>query len=237
MAALEAGTARGRLAAAEAGDLGHGTAASSVSIEELAAAQRGELLLPGRDVQFRVLQTHSTCIQVRRSLASSMFHIVSGVNSGGILCELSTSSPMAHMPPLQDLAEVGGHSIIPISQLSGSQQLEARRPGVLTSPVVCAVSAKPFAVWQDILEKFFSEGAGTSENRTVKRSLFFMMWRKTCIQPPCHETDASQAFSERTLVLQVDALSCSTSRLALTRHRCAEAAGPGTKKAESRRKT
>ncbi|CAE7456062.1 RNF213, partial [Symbiodinium sp. CCMP2456] len=127
-----------------------------------------------------------TCIQVRRSLASSMVHVVSGVNSGGILCELSTSSPMAHMPPLQDLAEVGGHSIIPISQLSGSQQLEARRPGVLTSlssPLVCAVSAKPFAVWQDILEKFFSEGAETSENRTAKRFLFFMKLRKPAFSP------------------------------------------------------
>ncbi|CAE7897813.1 RNF213 [Symbiodinium microadriaticum] len=117
-----------------------------------------------RSKSLQQLREENSYFQVRRSLASSMVHIVSGVNSGGILCELSTSSPMAHMPPLQDLAEVGGHSIIPISQLSGSQQLE------------------------DILEKFFSEGAGTSENRT--------------------------------LVLQVDALSCSTSRLALTRHRC-----------------
>ena len=128
LVAIEAGTARGRLAAAEANDLRHGFAASSVSIEELAAAQRGELLLPGPGRNNSRLVTHCTgyCIQVRRSLASSMVHVVSGANSGGILCELSTSSPMAHMPPLQDLAEVGGHSIIPISQLSGSQQLEAR---------------------------------------------------------------------------------------------------------------
>ncbi|CAE7752499.1 RNF213 [Symbiodinium necroappetens] len=130
-----------------------------------------------RSKSLQQLREENSYFQVRRSLASSMVHIVSGVNSGGILCELSTSSPMAHMPPLQDLAEVGGRSIIPISQLSGSQQLE------------------------DILEKFFSEGAGTSENRTVKR----------------------------TLVLQVDALSCSTSRLALTRHRAEEARNPPAK--------
>ena len=67
---------------------------------------------------------HLESAQVRRSLASSMAHVISGVAAAGILCELSTSSPMAHMPPLQDLAEVGGHSIIPISQLSGSEQLE-----------------------------------------------------------------------------------------------------------------
>ncbi|CAE7421199.1 RNF213 [Symbiodinium pilosum] len=103
--------------------------------------------------------------QVRCSLASSMAHVISSAD-GGILCELSTSSPMAHMPPLQDLAEVGGSSIIPLAQLSGSQQLE------------------------DILEKFFSK-------------------------------DSARSSGDRTLVLQVDALSCSPSRLALTRHRCA----------------
>ena len=68
--------------------------------------------------------------QVRRSLCDAMryamdAHVASG-NSCGLLCDVATSSPMAHMPPVKDLAAVGGTEIIPVSQLSGSQQLEER---------------------------------------------------------------------------------------------------------------
>lgn len=74
--------------------------------------------------------------EVRCSLSAAMRYAIDAhdaVESGGrgLLCELATSSPMAHMPAVKELAAVGGTEIIPVSQLSGSQQLE------------------------DILEKFF----------------------------------------------------------------------------------
>jgi hypothetical protein len=41
-------------------------------------------------------------------LASSIAHVLGAQTETGLLCELSTSSPMAHMVALSELAEVGG---------------------------------------------------------------------------------------------------------------------------------
>lgn len=57
-------------------------------------------------------------LEVRRSLGAAMRYGLRG------LCEVATSSPMAHMPPLQQLAAVGATEVVPVAQLSGSQQLE-----------------------------------------------------------------------------------------------------------------
>eukprot|EP00438_Fugacium_kawagutii_P011381 Skav218988 [mRNA] locus=scaffold169:91567:99824:+ [translate_table: standard] len=51
--------------------------------------------------------------EVRRSLCDAMRYAIDAHNSDlgdgrGLLCDVATSSPMAHMPPLKELATVGG---------------------------------------------------------------------------------------------------------------------------------
>ncbi|CAK9021977.1 unnamed protein product [Durusdinium trenchii] len=82
--------------------------------------------------------------EVRRSMADALRY----AQTLGTLCEVATSSPMAHMPPVRELADVGGTEIIPVAQLSGSQQLE------------------------DILEKFFLEAEADA---TKTRSLVLQL--------------------------------------------------------------
>eukprot|EP00930_Biecheleria_cincta_P001164 TRINITY_DN102330_c0_g1_i1.p1 TRINITY_DN102330_c0_g1~~TRINITY_DN102330_c0_g1_i1.p1 ORF type:complete len:2842 (-),score=483.01 TRINITY_DN102330_c0_g1_i1:146-7831(-) len=112
--------------------------------------------------------------EVRSSLVSALCHVVSHVASGelGVLCDLATSSPLAHIPREQELSEAGCVQILSLGQLSGTHQLE------------------------ETLDTFFGSSVA--------------------------ESSSSHKQGAKILILQVDALVGSATRLALARQMCSE---------------
>ena len=68
---------------------------------------------PSFSIGLLVFPSPFCVVQVRCSLSAAMRYAIdahNAVESGGrgLLCELATSSPMAHMPAVKELAAVGG---------------------------------------------------------------------------------------------------------------------------------